>query len=402
MAIWELSKWRTWPATTSGGRGSTRTSNTWLKDALDACTHSKILSCHPCTRGSFHLIPDSPWHRVHIDYAGPFMGHMFLIVIDAHSKWAEVVPTDSSTSSKTMDILLTIFARFGLPKQIVSDNAPNFTSDEFKNFVRSNAIKHITSAPYHPATNGIAERFVQIFKNAMKSAKKYCGSLHTKLSKFLLAYRNSQHHTTGESPARLLLGRSTRIRLDCLRPSLLEKVTQSQSGQVRHHSQARARVFNTGDNVLTRDYRAADRGAHGTIKARNGPLSYSIQTSPGIVWRRHADQIVHTQTEATDPDHTQPGATDPNLILPISLPKDTTRSQSAEPNPVTVPPPAPIVASTSASPSNLDTQPRRSGRIKKPPVKFNLWIGSWKTQGQNNPLLRRGSGAIYPVLSVLE
>ena len=368
------------------------------------------------------IFPDSPWHRVHIDYAGPFMGHMFLIVIDAHSKWAEVVPTDSSTSSKTIDILLTIFARFGLPKQIVSDNAPNFTSDEFKNFVRSNAIKHITSAPYHPATNGIAERFVQIFKNAMKSAKKDCGSLHTKLSKFLLAYRNSHHHTTGESPARLLLGRSTRTRLDCLRPSLLEKVTQCQSDQVRHHSQARARVFNTVDNVLTRDYRAADRWAHGTITARNGPLSYSIQTSPGIVSRRHADQIVHTQPGATDPDHTQPGATDPDhtqpgatdpdhtqpgatdpdhtqpgatdpdhtqpgatdpdhtqpgatdpdLILSISLPKGITRSQSAEPNPVTVPPPAPTVASTSASPSNLGTQPRRSGRITKPPVKLNL------------------------------
>ncbi|KAK3738765.1 hypothetical protein RRG08_035645 [Elysia crispata] len=116
------------------------------------------------------------------------------------------------------------------------------------------------------------------------------------------------------------------------------------------------------DNVLTRHYRAADRWAHGTITARNGPLSYSIQTSPGIVWRRHANQIVNTQ----------PGATDPDLILPISLPKDTTRSQSAEPNPVTVPPPAPTVASTSASPSNLGTQPRRSGRITKPPVKLNL------------------------------
>ena len=79
-----------------------------------------------------------------------------------------------------------------------------------------------------------------------------------------------------------------------------------------------------------------------------------------------------TQPGATDPDHTQPGATDPDLILPISLPKDTTRSQSAEPNSVTVPPPAPTVASTSASPSNLGTQPRRSGRIAKPPVKLNL------------------------------
>ena len=157
---------------------------------------------------------------------------------------------------------------------------------------------------------------------------------------------------------------STRTRLDCLMPSLLEKVTQSQSDQIRHHSQARAQVFNTGDNVLTRDYRAADRWAHCTIIAQNGPLSYSIQTSPGIVWRRHADQIVYTNT--------QPGATDPDLILPISLPKETTRSEPAEPSPVVFPPPAPTMASASASCSNQDTQPRRSGRITKPPLKLKL------------------------------
>ncbi|KAK3701957.1 hypothetical protein RRG08_017847 [Elysia crispata] len=109
-------------------------------------------------------------------------------------------------------------------------------------------------------------------------------------------------------------------------------------------------------------------------KAR--PVPYALVNKVGQeldnLEKQGATDPDHTQPGATDPDHTQPGATDPDLILPISLPKDTTRSQSAEPNPVTVPPPAPTVASTSASPSNLGTQPRRSGRITKPPVKLNL------------------------------
>ncbi|RUS88762.1 hypothetical protein EGW08_003479 [Elysia chlorotica] len=134
---------------------------------------------------------DKLWHRIHIDYAGPFQNRMFLVVIDAHSKWAEVIPSTTSTSSATIDILYTIFARFDLPKQLVSENAPQFSSDEFQNFLCANAIRHITSAPYHPSTNGLAERFVCTFKNAMKSAKSDHGTLHSKLSRFLLAYRNS-------------------------------------------------------------------------------------------------------------------------------------------------------------------------------------------------------------------
>ena len=60
--------------------------------------------------------PAKPWQRVHIDYAGPFLGHMFLVVVDAHSKWPEVIPTKATTSSQTIDILRTIFRTIWYPR----------------------------------------------------------------------------------------------------------------------------------------------------------------------------------------------------------------------------------------------------------------------------------------------
>ena len=86
---------------------------------------------------------------------------MFLVVVDAHSKWPEVIPVSSTTSSSTIGVLRDLFARFGIPEEIVSDNGTQFVSEDFQAFIRSNGIRHITSALYHPATNGLADRAVQ-------------------------------------------------------------------------------------------------------------------------------------------------------------------------------------------------------------------------------------------------
>ena len=76
---------------------------------------------------------------------------------------------DTTTSTKTIEKLQSLFARYGVPSQLVSDNGPQFKSEEFQMFLKRNGIKHLTSAPYHPASNGLAERCVQSFKSAMKS-----------------------------------------------------------------------------------------------------------------------------------------------------------------------------------------------------------------------------------------
>ena len=163
--------------------------------------------------------PAQPWQRIHIDYAGQFLEQMWLIVIDAHSKWPEVIPMSTTTATQTIKTLRKLSAQFGIPEQLVSDNGPQFTSDEFTQFLQSNGIRHIRSAPYHPATNGLAERFVQTFKNAMKASNSE-RPLDQRVAQFLLRYRNTPHTTTNTSPAMLLLKRPLRTRLDILRPDV--------------------------------------------------------------------------------------------------------------------------------------------------------------------------------------
>ena len=73
----------------------------------------------------------------------------FLIVIDAHSKWPEVVEIATTTAQRTIIELRKIFAAYGLPEQLVSDNSPQFVSAEFASFLQMNGIKHIRCALYH-------------------------------------------------------------------------------------------------------------------------------------------------------------------------------------------------------------------------------------------------------------
>ena len=135
-----------------------------------------VKDCHECQMNCKSPAPaplhpwewsTRPWASIHIDFAGPFLGKQFLVVVDAHSKWLKVVPVPNLTSQTTIDTFCSIFATHGLPELLVSDNGPSFTSAEFQEFMKRNGVRHITSAPYHPASNGLAERPVQTFKTAL-------------------------------------------------------------------------------------------------------------------------------------------------------------------------------------------------------------------------------------------
>ncbi|PIO77383.1 integrase core domain protein [Teladorsagia circumcincta] len=111
------------------------------------------------------------WNRVHIDYAGPINGMMYLVVVDSYSKWPEVSEMSSSTTKATLRELKMLFARYGNPKVIVSDNGTQFTSREFKEFCDEEGIEHIRSPPFHPQSNGQAERFVDTLKRSLLKLK---------------------------------------------------------------------------------------------------------------------------------------------------------------------------------------------------------------------------------------
>ena len=113
---------------------------------------------HPCFPGSGQTIL---WTRVHIDYADPFIGAILFVITDAHSKWVDVHLIKTTTAQETISNLRQTFATLSLPKIIVSDNTAVFTSSEFQIFLSNNGIIHRRSSPYHPSTNGQAERMIQ-------------------------------------------------------------------------------------------------------------------------------------------------------------------------------------------------------------------------------------------------
>lgn len=236
--------------------------------------------------------PSHPWQRLHIDFAGPFKGRMFFVLVDAHSKWPEVVEMKSTTAEKTIEVMRTLFGSYGIPEQVVSDNGPQFTSDEFTEFMRRNRVKHIKSSPYHPSTNGLAERFVQTFKRALQASEQSGRSFSQRLVNFLFSYRTTPHSTTNRTPSSLFLKRELRTRLDLLRPDNATKVGEKQAAQKSDHdSHAKLREYKIGDNVMARNYGRGPKWESAVVVERKGPLSYTVQLNSGVIWRRHIDQL---------------------------------------------------------------------------------------------------------------
>lgn len=296
------------------------------------------------------------WSRLHIDYAGPVDGRMLLIIVDSHTKWIEAIPVRSSTTEITIGRLRELFARFGLPRTIVSDNGPQFTSQQFAKFVADNGITHIRSAPYHPQSNGLAERAVRTVKDGLAKLAAI-NDLEKKLAQVLLGYRRAPL-PCGKSPSELLLGYRLRSRLDISFPTPSPPSLQS----------GRPCQFQQGDPVWVRNFGQGERWSPGVIKGTKGSRLATVETPEGPA-QRHFDQI-RRRTPRT-----------PKLEEPTGLvqkPEDQTPSQPEQQSPqrlcpgrasdcTSTPPPA-VPAQSSEAPPEL----RRSSRVRKPVQRLQL------------------------------
>ncbi|XP_062717120.1 uncharacterized protein K02A2.6-like [Aedes albopictus] len=332
--------------------------------------------------------PKEPFERVHVDFAGLFMGTYFIVFVDAYTKWPEVGILRDITTSTTIHACREFFASFGIPAVLVSDHGVQFTSTEFQRFLQLNGIVHKMGAPYHPATNGQAERFIQTFKNKMKALSCDKSRMQPELCNILLSYRKTIHPATGKSPSMMLFNRQIRSRLDLMVPN---------ASATEKNPDVCAKSLAEGTRVAARDYLDKEKWKYGHVAEKLGKLHYNIKLDDGRLWKRHIDQLrevganlparptlpaiplemetVPAVPRSDVPEQTPCAAVPPPITAatPIAEPQPST-SASAVPRPnvlSAVPEPRPQIPGVRAEP-NYQQSPRRSSRIIKPPRRLDL------------------------------
>ena len=316
------------------------------------------------------MMPEKPWSRLHLDHAINFLGRNWLVLVDAYSKYPCIHPTTSTSSKSTTAILEQEFARFGYPHTLVTDNATTFMSQEFQAWCKQRGIVHLTGAPYHPATNGAAERLIQSFKQALRKS-----SLPPKeaLQEFLMQYRRIPF-ASGLSPSELLNGRRIRTKIDTLVPSIPHLLQGRQSRQASKHSNTEdsevvSKVehhYTLGDPCYALYFgprRDRDpRWVPAIVTKVHGTRSVNVRVIPrGPTWRRHLDQLRPRYGSDQDDD---PCEIPTSVLSTETLPAGTDHASS----------------SSSMNQRNNPRLPtgdeygrhnlRRSARTKRPPKKY--------------------------------
>lgn len=191
-----------------------------------------------------------------------------------------------------------VFARFGPPDVVFSDNGPQFSSEDFAEFAKDWSFQHRTSSPEFPQSNGMAESAVKSMKNIVKKAENT-----NAIYKGLLAYRTTalEH---GYAPATVLMGRNIRTTLP-MHPSKLTTDFDSEFAEQKRLQHAKQKAYfdqgkrdlkelKTGDRVRLLDSKSRTWPTSATVTEEQSPRSYLIRTDNGAVYRRnraHLKQI---------------------------------------------------------------------------------------------------------------
>ncbi|XP_071490828.1 uncharacterized protein [Diadema antillarum] len=203
------------------------------------------------------LIPipafEEPFSRVMVDCVGPLpkskSGCQYLLtVMDVSTRYAEAFPLRSITAKSVLDALLTFFTRYGLPKEIQSDQGSNFMSRVFQELMYQLGIQQIKSSAYHPQSQGALERYHQTLKTMLKV---YCQDNPRDWDKgipfLLFAARAVPNESTGFSPFELVFGHEPRGPLKVVKEQLLSDEEEKDSNALDYISMFRERLVRANE-----------------------------------------------------------------------------------------------------------------------------------------------------------
>ncbi|XP_012940384.1 uncharacterized protein K02A2.6-like [Aplysia californica] len=186
-----------------------------IREVVSRCDHcQRKCPAQPSEPLNPTALPERPFQKVGVDLCN-YEGHDYLVLKDYFSWYLEVGYLPDTTSETVVYKLKNIFARFGIPELLVTDNGPQFVSDCFHKFVKGLGCKHTTSSLHFPQSNGELERAVKEVKKALSLDDPFLA---------LLIYRSTPVSPTGASPAELALGRRLRTTLPTLPSNLNQQV----------------------------------------------------------------------------------------------------------------------------------------------------------------------------------
>ena len=205
-----------------------------------------------------------PWEKVAVDITGPserLDGHMYLSVIDYHSRYPFLFKLKTGSSSEIIACLSVLFSMFGVPHYLVSDNGPNLVSDQMESFLISNGIVHNKCSIYYPQANGVVERLHGTVKNRVDKLAMEGMNMDDAIRVVLTEIRSSPNSGTGFTPFFLLFGREMTAkyvhinREKTVTGAKVEYNKRYQRINVRQHS--KVLDFEVGTKVVVRNGRRA-------------------------------------------------------------------------------------------------------------------------------------------------
>ena len=255
-----------------------------------------VRSCPACTQASLahrqpmisYPLPNYPWEKVASDL---FELHCktYLLVADYFSRYLEVQTLTTTTSASVIRALIAIFSRHGIPAVLMSDNGPQYSSQEMKDFANQYNFKHVTSSPHYPQSNGMAEHMVKTAKSQQIPTWHYT-----------LAYRTTTLPWCGISPVQLAMCRHLRTDIPQVPSTLILEWSHLTSfhqkdAEVKRKQKAdydrchRARSLLPLPNSTPVWVRTKDRPDPGrVIQSADTPRSYLVEVPSGTVRRNQS------------------------------------------------------------------------------------------------------------------
>lgn len=183
-----------------------------VENAVNNCMQCQI-STPKTTREPLRMspLPSAPWTELSADFGHLPNGQYILVVTDEYSRYPVVEILDAIPGRSVIPRLDKIFAEFGIPKTLKTDNGPPFNGHEFAQYCQHMGIHHRKTTPLWPRANAETERFMKTVKKTLRNTP--TPQIKQQLYRFLLSYRSTPHCTTNIAPATILFGRPLRTML---------------------------------------------------------------------------------------------------------------------------------------------------------------------------------------------